>query len=183
MVGQSRRTLSSSYKLSHLHRPVHSRDVAHQYRLDDCIQCVLICVRGRTHGDIYSLCGLLIRQATTWRTSTSGTVEAVEEERRSERCNRWLGEVWPTDQCNCIGLQRLGFLLGFLAAVQSSKRCLCKYKPTFILYRSNLGQMNWAVVIFAGVMVIASVAFVVHARKVYDGPVARVRKLEHESVS
>ena len=43
--------------------------------------------------------------------------------------------------------------------------------------------MNWAVVIFAGVMIIASVAFVVHARKVYDGPVANVRKLEHESVS
>ena len=40
--------------------------------------------------------------------------------------------------------------------------------------------MNWAVVIFAGVMVIASVTFVVHARKVYDGPVAKVRKLEQE---
>jgi hypothetical protein len=40
--------------------------------------------------------------------------------------------------------------------------------------------MNWAIVIFAGVMVIATAAFVVHARKVYDGPVAKVRKLEQE---
>lgn len=43
--------------------------------------------------------------------------------------------------------------------------------------------MNWAVVIFAGVMVLASVAFVVHARKVYDGPVAKVRKLDDETTS
>ena len=40
--------------------------------------------------------------------------------------------------------------------------------------------MNWAVLIFGAVMIIASVAFVLHARKTYEGPVANVRKLDHE---
>lgn len=40
--------------------------------------------------------------------------------------------------------------------------------------------MNWAVVIFGGVMIIAGVVFVVHARKTHEGPVARVLKLDDE---
>ena len=52
---------------------------------------------------------------------------------------------------------------------------------TVSLDLSDSDQMNWAVVIFGGVMLIAGVAFIVHARKTYEGPVARVRKLEHES--
>lgn len=31
-------------------------------------------------------------------------------------------------------------------------------------------------------MAIAGVAFVVHARKVYDGPVAKVQKIEEDSM-
>lgn len=38
--------------------------------------------------------------------------------------------------------------------------------------------MNWAVAIFAGVMTLALVLYVLHARHVYDGPVARVVKLD-----
>ena len=38
--------------------------------------------------------------------------------------------------------------------------------------------MNWAVLIFGAVMIIASLAFILHARKTYEGPVAKVRKVE-----
>ena len=42
--------------------------------------------------------------------------------------------------------------------------------------------MNWAIVIFAGVMTIAGVAFVGHARKTYEGPVTKVQKLDADSI-
>jgi len=42
--------------------------------------------------------------------------------------------------------------------------------------------MNWAVLIFGAVMIIAAVAFGVHARKTYDGPVTKVQKLDEDSV-
>ena len=42
--------------------------------------------------------------------------------------------------------------------------------------------MNWAVLIFGGVMIIAIAAFIIHARKVYDGPVAKVQKLDDDSM-
>ena len=41
--------------------------------------------------------------------------------------------------------------------------------------------MNWDIVIFAAMMIIAGLAFVIHARKTYDGPAAKVQKLEQES--
>lgn len=41
-------------------------------------------------------------------------------------------------------------------------------------------QMNWAVLIFGAIVTIAGVAFIVHARKTYHGPVTKVRTLESE---
>ena len=49
--------------------------------------------------------------------------------------------------------------------------------------QANFQQMNWAVVIFAGVMTIAGVAFVAHARKTYEGPVMKVQKVDVNLVS
>ncbi|EKM57693.1 uncharacterized protein PHACADRAFT_88705 [Phanerochaete carnosa HHB-10118-sp] len=43
-------------------------------------------------------------------------------------------------------------------------------------------SMNWAVVIFGGIMGLAAVTYIVHAHRVYDGPVAKVVTLEQESV-
>lgn len=43
--------------------------------------------------------------------------------------------------------------------------------------------MNWAVLIFGAVIILATVAFLLHARKTYEGPVAKVRRLQHNADS
>lgn len=42
-------------------------------------------------------------------------------------------------------------------------------------------SMNYAIVMFSGVIFIALVYYFVHGRKVYQGPVVFVRQLEHSN--
>lgn len=76
------------------------------------------------------------------------------------------------------GLGRYGVLVNSIALIYSIWSFFWSFWPA--AKHVQPGTMNWAVVIFAGVMMLALAAYLLHARNVYDGPVARVLVLEEE---
>lgn len=43
---------------------------------------------------------------------------------------------------------------------------------------SSPADMNWAIVVYSGVLIFSLIFYVLYGRKAYDGPVAYVRKLD-----
>lgn len=92
------------------------------------------------------------------------------------------------------GLGKFGPFINGMAMVYSTWAFFWSFWPisvdptpvtvSTVLYNAcpaaDIIQMNWAILIFGAVMLIALVAFLVHARKTYEGPVATVMKLEEE---
>lgn len=43
---------------------------------------------------------------------------------------------------------------------------------------SGPGDMNWAIVVYSGVIIFSLIFYALYGRKTYDGPVEYVRKLD-----
>ena len=73
-------------------------------------------------------------------------------------------------------LGRFGIVINVFAIVYSL------YLVVFIAFPTevpvSLSSFNWAPVMFGGVIVLALGYYLVHARKVYDGPVAYLRSVD-----
>jgi hypothetical protein len=71
-----------------------------------------------------------------------------------------------------------GIVVNFLALVWLWIVFIFCFFPLFPLsVDPSLADMNWAIAIWGFVVVFAVIYFIVWARKVYDGPVEYVRKL------
>ena len=77
------------------------------------------------------------------------------------------------------GLGRYGALVNVVALIYSLWCFFWSFWPT--TRNVDPVTMNWAVVIFGFVMIFAAFVYAVHARKVYDGPVAKVEALPSDS--
>ncbi|KAK5119786.1 hypothetical protein LTR85_007362 [Meristemomyces frigidus] len=88
------------------------------------------------------------------------------------------------------GATGLTILMLLLLLIISTSCMASTVRQTFAFARDNgpVGvdptptTMNWAVLIFGGVMIIAAVAFVIHAKDTYAGPVSTVEKLDDDSI-
>lgn len=70
-------------------------------------------------------------------------------------------------------LGRLGVPVNVAALVYAAWSFFWSFWPNG--YEPTAQTMNYAVVLFSGVMVLSAVTYFVRARKVYEGPVAKVR--------
>lgn len=70
------------------------------------------------------------------------------------------------------GLGRYGLFVNSLALVYSVWSFFWGFWPS--IKDVTPATLNWAFLIFTAIMALAALAYVVHARKVYDGPVAKV---------
>ena len=79
------------------------------------------------------------------------------------------------------GLGRYGVLVNTVALIYSLWCFFWSFWPT----TKNVEPvtMNWAVAIYGAIVIFAALVYAVHARKVYDGPVARVEALSSENAS
>lgn len=59
------------------------------------------------------------------------------------------------------------------ALVYSAWACFWSFWPN--AYHVNPVNMNWAVALFVGLLALSVILYVTHARKVYEGPVVKVR--------
>lgn len=71
-------------------------------------------------------------------------------------------------------LGRLGMPVNIAALVYSSWACFWSFWPNS--YHVTPTNMNWAVALFVGLLGLSVILYVTHARKVYEGPVVKVRK-------
>ena len=74
------------------------------------------------------------------------------------------------------GLGRYGLWVNALGLAYSLWSFFWGFWPT--VKDVQPASMNWAVLIFVAVMLFAGVAYRVHARKVYDGPVTKIIDLD-----
>lgn len=86
---------------------------------------------------------------------------------------------WRAAHSNGPALPPSRFSLGrYGVAINTAGVCYCIFSFVFCFFPiSNSADpmtFNWAIVIFSGVMVLSTIQYVLHARKVYDGPVAKV---------
>lgn len=61
------------------------------------------------------------------------------------------------------------------ALIYSSWAFFWSFWPNY--YDVNATNMNWAVVLFVGLLAISLILYAAHARKVYEGPVMKVRRV------
>lgn len=71
-------------------------------------------------------------------------------------------------------LGRFGMPVNIAALIYSSWACFWSFWPN--AYHVNASTMNWAVVLFVGLLSLSIILYITHARKVYEGPVVKVRK-------
>ena len=86
----------------------------------------------------------------------------------------------PGSDSSAGALGKYGTFINVMALAYSIWAFFWSFWP--IAVNPTPASMNWAVLIFGAVMIIAAVAFGVHARKTYEGPVAKVRKLDGDSI-
>jgi amino acid transporter len=77
------------------------------------------------------------------------------------------------------GLGKCGVLVNSMALTYSLWSFFWGFWPA--VKDVQPATMNWAVLIFTGIMIFAALAYILHARKVYNGPVTNVVVLEEES--
>jgi len=70
-------------------------------------------------------------------------------------------------------LGRYGLLVNCLACLYAFWAFFWSFWPNS--YQPTVQMFNWSSVLFSGVMIIAALVYVFWARKVYEGPVAKVR--------
>lgn len=84
---------------------------------------------------------------------------------------RFRGEPLPSARWS---LGRYGMAVNMIAMAYAIWAFFWSFWPN--AYAVNSVNMNYACVLFVGLMAIATVLYLVHARKVYEGPVSRVQK-------
>lgn len=84
---------------------------------------------------------------------------------------RMRNEPLPPSRWN---LGRFGMTINIAALLYSAWAFFWSFWPNS--YQVNAVNMNWAVVLFVGLLALSIILYVTHARKVYEGPVVKVKR-------